>query len=154
MCQYWACCWAKKRTNFFFVQSQFYRCADFHATYKLAPAGPLRFAPSLAINMGGRHKAEPQRYPMPLQILAFAPLRIHHLKWLENSERSEKTVFRLPWQPSLIRPGCHSKRIWKLWKLWKWFSSFLKIDYFIFQNFSSNFALYNYSNLFQSIFLR
>ena len=30
---------AKKRTNFFFLKSQFYRYTDFHATYKLAPGG-------------------------------------------------------------------------------------------------------------------
>ena len=34
----------QKADKLFFVQSQFYRCTDFHATYKLAPAGILRFA--------------------------------------------------------------------------------------------------------------
>ena len=38
--------WSKKRTTFFFLKSQFYCCTDLHATYKLAPAGTLRFAQS------------------------------------------------------------------------------------------------------------
>ena len=53
-CMHSACGLVQKANNIFFLKSQFYRCTDLHATYKLAPAGTLRFAQSplrgLAIN--------------------------------------------------------------------------------------------------------
>ena len=44
----------QKADKLFFVQSQFYRCTDFHATYKLASAG-------LAISNIAGYKSEASR---------------------------------------------------------------------------------------------
>ena len=45
----------QKADKVFFVQSQFYRCTDFHATYKLSPAGTLRFAQSPLRGLAIKH---------------------------------------------------------------------------------------------------
>ena len=68
-----ACGFCPKANKICFDQSQFYRCTDLHATYKLAPAGTLRFAQS--------HRREAHNNINPASCKA----KLHYLNWVYNN---------------------------------------------------------------------
>ena len=64
----------------FFLKSQFYRCTDLHATYKLTPAGTLRFAQSPIWGPAIKHNGV-MYVCMPVFIFTLSP---HKLLMLEK----------------------------------------------------------------------